>query len=244
MGRRCRHFSWGAIGASAAIDARRITGISNGATLQTWSDASGNGRDFSNSISGERPTYESAGINGLPSVRFASGRGLCRTTTLPVGTLGAETQFALVSFDSPPSAYQAIISNGDTGGTSFTIAVNPSNNLEVYTVTSISVDGGISAGTEIVTISADSSGRSMWRNGATQSLTNSTVAVPTTRAVKTDNSLIFNNINYGAGVGNDKFNSALRGSIGLGLYVPYLMTAPLRKRVEHAIGYSFRRTCS
>lgn len=52
------------------LRADEITGLSNGDPVATWPDISGNGRDATQATSGKRPTWQSAGVNGRPAVRF------------------------------------------------------------------------------------------------------------------------------------------------------------------------------
>jgi hypothetical protein len=51
-----------------AADASTIT-LESGAVSQ-WNDKSGNGRNFAQSASGNRPTYASTGLNGKPTLAF------------------------------------------------------------------------------------------------------------------------------------------------------------------------------
>lgn len=247
MGRRCRHFPWKAVGASAALDARRITGLSNGAAVATWFDVSGNARDFTNSNSGERPTYESAGLNGQPTVLNASGKGLCRTTALPIGASGEETQIGACKL-SDNISYQVIIANGSTSAACMSVLIGSGGTLTIYNVVGQlgSESNGSAATTAAMVISATggSSGRSLWRNGAPETVTNPTVANPTTRGVETANLGMFNGQGYGAGVGNDKYNSALKGQIGIVASIPFIVTAPIRKRLEHSLAFSYKLPCS
>lgn len=47
-------------------------GLSDGTTIQTWTDLSGNGNDLTQLTAGNRPTYKVNIQNGLPVVRFAA----------------------------------------------------------------------------------------------------------------------------------------------------------------------------
>jgi hypothetical protein len=49
------------------LAARKITGISGGGAIATWSDSSGNGRNYTGVGS---PTYQTAQINGQPAVQL------------------------------------------------------------------------------------------------------------------------------------------------------------------------------
>jgi hypothetical protein len=53
-----------------AADASTVTTVSS--AVSQWNDKSGNGRNASQSTSGNRPVYESAAQNGLSAVRFTS----------------------------------------------------------------------------------------------------------------------------------------------------------------------------
>jgi hypothetical protein len=49
-----------------------ITGLANGAAISTWTDASGNSENATQSNSGQKPIFVTGAINGLPVVRFTS----------------------------------------------------------------------------------------------------------------------------------------------------------------------------
>jgi len=70
MRARHRHFSYKAAGASIALDTRYIHGVSDGATVQTWSDRSGNARDAAQATAGNRATYKTAIQGGNGILRF------------------------------------------------------------------------------------------------------------------------------------------------------------------------------
>jgi hypothetical protein len=243
MGRRCRHFPWKAVGASTALDARRITGLSNGAAVATWADVSGNARDFANSISGERPTYESAGLNGQPTVLNANAKGLCRSTALPTGGSGEETQVTIFKLSSVAS-YQVILSNGDTGLLCMSTLVGNGDSLTIYNVADESNGSVATTNAMVVTATGGPSGRTLRRNGVPETVSGASNAIPTTRGVGTGDITIFNGQSYGAGIGCDKYNSSLRGQIGIVASLPFIATAPIRKRLEHSLAFSYKLPCS
>jgi hypothetical protein len=72
MGRRCRHISWKAMGAAQAFDARQIAGVTDGSTVQTWTDLGTGGNNASQASAGLRPIYRTGGngINGGPVLEF------------------------------------------------------------------------------------------------------------------------------------------------------------------------------
>jgi hypothetical protein len=68
------------------LDASQITGLSDGNAVSTWSDASGNGNDATQS-STARPIYKTNILNGRPSVRFdGTNDEMLLTSSLPSGT--------------------------------------------------------------------------------------------------------------------------------------------------------------
>lgn len=72
-------------------EADQITGVADGATVQTFADASGRANDLSQVTAGNRMVYTAsvAGLNGKPALLTLSGavqRYMTRTTGLPSGT--------------------------------------------------------------------------------------------------------------------------------------------------------------
>jgi len=61
-----------------------ITGLANGASVTTWNDASGNGYNATQSISGKQPAYVTNAMNGLPVVRFNSANSTYLAFNRPV----------------------------------------------------------------------------------------------------------------------------------------------------------------
>lgn len=57
-----------------------ITGASNGDSIQTWSDSSGNSRDMSQATSGSRPTYHTSVQNSQPVLRSDGTRNIRAAT--------------------------------------------------------------------------------------------------------------------------------------------------------------------
>ena len=52
------------------LDANKITGLSDGDPVTTWSDLSGNGKDATQAAGGAKPTYKTGIQNGRSVVRF------------------------------------------------------------------------------------------------------------------------------------------------------------------------------
>jgi hypothetical protein len=69
MRARHRHLKPSSLSATIAYDSRYIN-ESDGTTIQTWSDLSGNARDLSQSDSAKRPTFKTAIQGGCGVMRF------------------------------------------------------------------------------------------------------------------------------------------------------------------------------
>jgi hypothetical protein len=90
------------------FDARDL-GLADGATVTSWTDSSGNGRNAVQSGTSPRPTFATAGINGHPAVVFDGTRVLA-TGSLSTASLfpdGTFTLFAVARSDAT-SSYDAV----------------------------------------------------------------------------------------------------------------------------------------
>lgn len=61
-----------------------ITGLGNGAAVASWTDSSGNGFTAAQATAGQRPTYSTAAVNGLPVVHFNSASSQNLTFNRPI----------------------------------------------------------------------------------------------------------------------------------------------------------------
>jgi hypothetical protein len=145
------------------------------------------------------------------------------------------------------------MTNGATDANCFAIIANSANNLIAYgyipssNIEESSVDGALSTASEIVSIDGDTSGKRMRRSGVPQTLTNPTVLVNPdrgTNAVPNNYGGPFDSQTLGAGIFSDKYNSTMVGRIGIAAWVPYVVAASLRKRVEHSMAFSYKIPCS
>jgi hypothetical protein len=78
------------------LDATRITGLSDGGSVATWSDVSGNGRDATQATGAKQPTYKTAIQNSKPVVRFDGGDAL-QTASFALTATSAVTVFLVCS---------------------------------------------------------------------------------------------------------------------------------------------------
>jgi PKD repeat protein len=69
------------------LKADAITGLNDGDPVSTWPDASGNGKDATQSKASKRPKYRTNEVNGLPALEFdASDDGLSTKANPPKST--------------------------------------------------------------------------------------------------------------------------------------------------------------
>lgn len=102
MHRRARHLNPDKAGATCALDARFISGVSNGSNISSWTDRSSSANTPSNSgLSNNQPLYQSSGFSGQPTVLFdgaadsTNGRSLSWSTT-PISSATEVT--AIIAF--------------------------------------------------------------------------------------------------------------------------------------------------
>lgn len=88
------------------IRASDIVGLSDGDPVPTWADTSGNGRDWAQATSGNRPTFQTSEINGHPAVQFAtaSSQYLNGPDLSGLGLTEADVFIVLRSASDPHSA--------------------------------------------------------------------------------------------------------------------------------------------
>jgi hypothetical protein len=90
----------------AAFEAQSL-GLSNGATVTTWADVSGNGNTATNG-SGTL-TYHTNRINGLPAVTFVASYGGSYLHFAPLSWSGGMTFFVIYSFTGYAYGYGDIV---------------------------------------------------------------------------------------------------------------------------------------
>lgn len=87
------------------LDAKQIT-ASNGSSVTTWSDNSGN--DYNASPAEGAPTFVTSGINGFPSVQFSTGYNM--TSNIPTNTFNnGMTIFVVYQSVGTPSVNETLI---------------------------------------------------------------------------------------------------------------------------------------
>ena len=94
-------------------DAAKTTSAGNGDVVGAWADKSGNGKDATQATTAEKPTLQTAIINGLPVVRFdGSDDALAQSLTLS----GTQTILMVVKIETLTSLADSVITNKGAGG--------------------------------------------------------------------------------------------------------------------------------
>lgn len=95
------------------LAADAITGLADGDPVSAWEDLSAEGNDAGQATSGNRPTYQTAEVNGLPVVRFDGSNDYMDCLTL-TGSPAAVTMIAVVK--PTGSGYRTIVGAHTDGG--------------------------------------------------------------------------------------------------------------------------------
>jgi hypothetical protein len=104
--------------------------LSNGASIPSVSDASGNGHTLSQSTSGQRPTFNATSINGRPAISFGLSRYLAATLSPHFTGKGHVCVMVMKITDKSSGAQRfAALINLANGGTDFS---GPENSLLLY----------------------------------------------------------------------------------------------------------------
>lgn len=105
------------------LDAERIDGLANGAEVASWNDASGNGRNATQTTASRRPKYMTNVVGGKPAVRFDG-----------TGTFLLVPSFALFPTSSSPLSVVVVFAASALGAQRFLLMqpqTNCTNNFEL-----------------------------------------------------------------------------------------------------------------
>ena len=226
MHRRARHLTGRAAGASFHYDARWLS-LTDGTGVQTWTDLAGS-NDATQATSTNRPTFKTNILNGNPIVRFDGTDDFVSFTT---GAYVNLEYLAITLFKSVGTIGPTVTNKTTTTGLPYTNfyyfgTVYSSTNAYAYnanmdmTVLSIASSHNI----------ASSSSFNMWRNGINA---NASSAGPNNSVTTVDC------------IGQrDWDNTKLNGDVAAAIHITGSLASSLRKRFEHAMGFSFKISCS
>jgi hypothetical protein len=241
MRARHRHFSHKAAGASLALDARFIHDVSDGTTVQTWSDRSGNGRNATQATAGARPTYKSSIQGGNGILRFDGGDHYQANFT-------TGTEYSLYAIckrsGSNSNAFNnatfiasaGVAENTAAGNRRFQFVYNDtpvfqsSSNVSAAMNITRNDDWNIHAVTAPV---GSGTGRYLLNGGSEQTADMSALAgVPSGTVI------------IRIGVPSFTINFQFNGDMGALFTYQNAHSASLRRRIEHASAYSFKIACN
>lgn len=224
MRARHRHFNARFAGATGVFDSRYISGLADGASVDTWTSRTGS-NDISQSNSANRPTYETNEINGNPSVywdggandelTFASALSYSSTSIVTVYKNEDATNGSIVFARNNNSADYIYFTTNSVQFQNSAASTRTHNLGNVFLIGS-----GIDIGTTSVTAFANGTAATTAAGGSS--------TFQCTGIGK-----------YGAGT---QFNT--QGHLGLAIIANVAWEAPLRRRVEHAAAYSFKISCN
>lgn len=241
MRARHRHLNARDAGAEIVLDARFISGISDGSALTTWADRSGNGNDALRTSAGG-VLFQSGEVNGLPAVEFDSanaGRVKIDNFTITQNQL---TVLAIASKSGNVAGKQddfsRIFSLSKNGAFDF----NTSNGCLLYfnntgpAIEAFSNSASIASVSytyfqhELITFLLDGSSLLLKVSGSEQSGSTSATALDA------------DEVGLGAPVSSSIADSFLNGFIAYFTLVKSVLSNPLKKRLEQSASYSFKIT--
>lgn len=237
MHRRSRHLNHGSAGATVYCDARRISGVSDGSTVETWSDVSGAGNNVTQATAGNRPTYKVAIIGGQPVMRFASASTNWYKNTGYSITSNAATVFCMGQSAATVTTSGRFVGFNNSGGYDYD---NTNGWATLYFDGSSTKIGSYRNNVQVV-ISATLAKQTPY---IMANMINGTAMDLYIKSVKTSGTTSATSMNSNRliiGMNEPELgNSRLDGDIGLFSVFKSALSDSLRKRIEHSACYSFK----
>ena len=233
MRARQRHFKPKSVAATAAFDARYISGLSDGNAVSTWSDISGNATDATQSTANSQPLYKTATLGGSPSVRFDGSddhllHSITNATTCSI--------VVVLSRLSSQSSYRGLCAFGDssTAGTMMLLRMDPPAQWGTFTTVNATATSTIatSSPTIMTTIDNAGSGGSFFLKGVSDGTWTGNSAGQLQKHIG------------GAYLPAIPANQTSNVDMGAVYLMSVAMTDSVRKRIERGLGYSFKVACS
>jgi hypothetical protein len=238
MRARQRHLNPRAAGATVVFDARYITGLSDGTNVSSWADRSGNANNAT--TASNFPTYETNEQGGNPVVRFtkaSSQRLICGSSTFS----GSGAKFVMVAYKSTTTGTYVNAAAGQSG------ALNLGGWFAVQVRTQAVTGDPYIAGYSADTQNNKSTPDNAWKigtgayNGTTLYTRKSGLQIDAVNRTMNTNNSVFR-------IGHDDQNGTLvefwGGDIAYIAAGAISYSASLLRRLEHAMGLSFKIACS
>lgn len=106
------------VGLGLWLKADGITGISDGTSITTWMDSSGNSNDASQSNASYRPILKTGIINGYPVVRFNGANQFFNFPASAFSSYTAATMFVVIKANADPEPSDYVSGFGEFGSSS------------------------------------------------------------------------------------------------------------------------------
>lgn len=234
MRARQRHLNPGHFGAAIALDARFGFSQANGSAVSTWEDRTNNNKDASQATAANQPVYTSSGLNGNPVVTF-DGANPPNADFLSVSSISVSQPILTISVwrgnGGANYLFDAVSGNRVTLAFDLRDGLN-TGQLSIYAGASSTLQDDInSSGAAIITTGLfNSSSSQIWKDGVSR--VSGTVSTNAMASLKLGERFSnFNNV------------SQLNGYIGAFTAISS-SSNPIRKRIQHSYGYSFKLACS
>lgn len=226
MRARHRHIKSKSLGATVCLDARYVS-ASNGDSVQTWSDQSGNARNATQATSASRPTFVASASGGQPALNFNSQVMTFASTvpsTRPVSVIA-------VQWKNATGARIASLSNDGNGDGTYA-AVDWSDGT-IY-AEGRSIRGGSFGSANFTTATLFST----ITNSLDEVFVNGTQRTRTQIATTGDNA-DFSALGRTYGITNQS-----NGRLAYVIAIASALTASQRKRIEHSAAFSWKISCN
>lgn len=237
MHRRARHLNFKAAGSDAYFDARRISGTSDGTAIGTWSDSSGSSNDMTQATTANKPTYKTGIIGGQPVLRFASASPSYVINSAYAVTANTTSVFFVGQTSSTVTTSGRFVSMNrnaanDYAGTDGWLTTYFDGSADRFASYR---NGSLIMRSDVVSRSTPYIVDIIMNSTAVDIYVNSTKTSGTTSATAMNsNHLLFGTNENGQDAPN------LNGDIGMVSIIKSVVGNPLRKRLEHSMGFSFK----
>lgn len=232
MSRRQRFLNPAHLGCQVALDARFITGIANGGAVATWTGRANTSINATQGTVANQPSFQTAGINGNPTVRFDGTNDVLSATPDP------DFPYSIFVVVATSDANGTIASDSRITGSFlseglFTVSGNlnlsqQNGAASTLSISSTSTNPMIATGT--FSGNNTSFSGTLRRNGAT-------VAGPTAGTGVRDSTAVARVLRLGDVPGA---SFPLAGDISAVVLFPGTITDPVCKRIEQALSASFK----
>ena len=229
MRARHRHFNPGHAGASMVLDSRFVHGLSNSDPVSVWDDRSGNGNSATQSGTA-RPLFSANSINGLPAIVFDAVNDILTANPLQSRTVLSVTK------SSTSSGVRAVYRNNREIDSPIIHRFDGSN-FRSYAISNVNA-GQVFDSQSSTTPTDPLICSSVFNDSLCEQFINSL-------ARNSDAGTWFDKTLQSSVIGGTVgFSEWFNGSIACIVVFTYPIEKTIRRRLEHASGFSFKIPCS